>query len=126
MQSCKTELVQDDNSALIEALDAKKTRFLVPQQPPPPRCSAAALRPLLSCSCGPMCSRHILRLVTSHAHRRILTHAVIQCACVRVQEQIKPIREQLHLTETTTFESIRRCARVQRLSPEHYTPATGH
>ncbi len=36
VQSCKTELVQDDNSALIEALDAKKTRFLVPQQPSPP------------------------------------------------------------------------------------------
>jgi hypothetical protein len=30
-QSCKTELVQDDHSAIIDALDAKKTRFLVPR-----------------------------------------------------------------------------------------------
>jgi hypothetical protein len=35
---------------------------------------------------------------------------------VRVQEQIKPIREQLHLTETTTFESIRRHTRLPAIS----------
>jgi hypothetical protein len=42
---------------------------------------------------------------------------------VRVQEQIKPIREQLHLTETTTFESIRRHGRAGGYPPtECYTP----
>ena len=32
----------------------------------------------------------------------------------RKQEQIKPVREQLHLTETTTFESIHRHAHAHK------------